>query len=213
MRKLPNFRYEEALWKKGYIVIGVDEVGRGALAGPLYVGAVCFDFYKDRYRIEKLGINDSKKLSPKKREKLSDVIKSVALTYATASVSHSIVNKKGIVAATKIAQRKVIKNIRAKLNGRKVFVLIDAFYLNYLKGIGLKKQKAIIKGDEKSISIAAASIIAKVERDHNMIKLHHKYPIYFWKNNKGYGTIRHIAAIKKYGKSKLHRDLFLRKIL
>ena len=96
---------------------------------------------------------------------------------------------------------------------KKTYALVDGFAVKYLGRIGLNNQKVIIKGDQKSISIAAASIIAKVQRDQNMVKLDQKYPIYFWKRNKGYGTSQHINAIIKYGKSSLHRDLFLRKIL
>ena len=163
-------------------------------------------------KILKLGINDSKKLSPVKRKMLSRIIKDMSLSYATGYVSNKVINKIGIVKATEKAMRQAIHKLKAKLNKKKVYVLIDAYNIKYLKGIGLKNQKAIIKGDEKSISIAAASIIAKVERDQKMIKLDQKYPIYFWKNNKGYGTKKHISALKKSGKSNLHRDLFLRNI-
>ena len=249
MKDLPNFTFEKKFWKKGYYVMGVDEVGRGALAGPLYVGAVCFpgifsDSVKSfppasarlaaniarsvRYRetlpalppekIQNLGINDSKKLSPAKREKLARIIKNTCFAYATAFVSNKVVDKVGITKATQIAMRKAIKSLIDNcylLNRKKIFISIDAYYVKYLRGIPLKSQKAIIHGDEKSISIAAASIIAKVERDQNMIKLDHKYPIfrkYRWEKNKGYGTKKHIEAIKKFGKSKFHRGLFLRKI-
>ncbi|MBI4225567.1 ribonuclease HII [Candidatus Roizmanbacteria bacterium] len=237
MQKLPDFSLEKKLWSKGYIVIGVDEVGRGALAGPLYVGAVCFrhtilkrsyqdGIYPDKlsFNIENIGINDSKKLTARKREELATFIKKVTLAYSVSSVNVRTLNRLGIVKATEKAIRNVIFRVtnsighttmhRSADNGiGKAYILLDAFYVKYIKGVGLKNQKAIIQGDEKSISIAAASIIAKIERDHNMIKLHHKYPIYFWKNNKGYGTKEHIEAIKKFGKSKLHRDMFLRKIL
>ena len=220
---LPDFRYEKSFWKRGYYVIGVDEVGRGALAGPLTVGAVCFNniFLNSVNEIEKLGINDSKKLSAAKREILAKIIKSSALGHATVSINPAIINRVGIVKATQMAIRGSIKKLINKLANSVInrqrnsnyFLLLDAFYVKYIKNIGLKNQLAIVKGDQKSISIAAASIIAKVERDHTMIKLGHKYPIYFWKNNKGYGTKKHIEAIKKFGKSKFHRDLFLRKII
>ena len=219
---LPDFRYEKSFWKRGYYVIGVDEVGRGALAGPLTVGAVCFNniFLNSVNEIEKLGINDSKKLSAAKREILAKIIKSSALGHATVSINPAIINRVGIVKATQMAIRGSIKKLINKLANSVInrqrnsnyFLLLDAFYVKYIKNIGLKNQLAIVKGDQKSISIAAASIIAKVERDHTMIKLDHKYPIYLWKRNKGYGTKKHINAIKKFGKSTLHRDLFLRKI-
>ena len=277
-KKFPTFRFEKPLWKKGYYVIGVDEVGRGALAGPLTVGAVCFYFDKALQpasrinntsknsatqflshesltspsagplesekiafasflaktllppeKIKKLGINDSKKLTAKRREELAKIIKKISLGYSTSSVQPGVISRLGIVKATEKAIRKAVTQVIKKLSNLEIknklyfnclitqlpnyYLLIDAFYVKYLRGIGLKKQKAIIKGDEKSISIAAAAIIAKVERDHTMIKLGHKYPIYFWEKNKGYGTRRHIEAIKKFGKSKLHRDLYLRKLL
>lgn len=219
---LPTFEYEESLWKKDYLVIGVDEVGRGSLAGSVYAGAVCFNIGKiRRLEIKRLGINDSKKLEASERIRLAKLIKKLSLAHSIGCSDVSLVNKLGIVKATGIAIRKavaeVIKNIFTtyvrSYKSRNFYLLLDAFNVKHVKGIGLKNQLAIIKGDEKSISIAAASIIAKVERDHIMSKLHHDYPIYLWNQNKGYGTRRHIEAIKKYGKCRLHRELFLRKIL
>ncbi len=216
-KKLPTFEFEKIYWQKGYAVIGVDEVGRGALAGPVHVGAVCFNG-KDEDRgtfheqVIKLGIDDSKKLSSMERERLSPLIKRHSYTYATSYLDAKSTNRLGIVKATEVAMRRAIEKVRMGLVPRRCFLLIDAFYLKYVKAIGLSNQLAIIKGDQKSISIAAASIIAKVERDQIMSKLHHQYPIYNWKGNKGYGTNQHIVALKKIGKSPLHRDLFLRKI-
>jgi ribonuclease HII len=268
---LPTFRFEKPFWKKGCLVVGIDEVGRGALAGPLIVGAVCFNpHYQARYNlsndlatqilsheslpaktqalesekfafassklksakqvssltdIEELRIDDSKKLSPKKRERLAKIIKKIAIT-ATASSPVSLINRLGIVGATQKAARGAIRAIIKRINltypqrplwigksGGKIFLLLDAFYVKHVKGVGLKNQKAIIHGDAKSISIAAASIIAKVYRDRLMRHLALKYPRYHWEKNKGYGTREHIKALKKYGKTKLHRDLFLRKII
>lgn len=217
MRKFPDFKYENELWKKDYYIIGVDEVGRGALAGPVYAGAVCFnnDLKSRLIYFEKLGIDDSKRLSPAKRKKLAGIIKQTAFAYSTAGVSNKVINRIGIVKATQMAMRRAIKALYVKcyeLGRKKIYILVDGFNIKYLKGIGLKNQKAIIKGDQKSISIAAASIVAKVERDQNMIKLHQQYPIYLWKKNKGYGTKKHREAIKKFGKLAFHRDLFIRKI-
>lgn len=218
---LPTFEYEESLWKKDYLVIGVDEVGRGSLAGPVYAGAVCFDSREIKnLEIKKLGINDSKKLEVSERIRLAKLIKKLSLAHSIGYSDVSLVNKLGIVKATRIAIRKtiteVIKNILTtcvrSYKSCSFYLLLDAFNVKHVKGIGLRNQLAIIKGDEKCISIAAASIIAKVERDQIMSKLHQLYPIYLWNQNKGYGTRRHIEAIKKYGKCELHRELFLQNI-
>lgn len=238
-KKLPDFHFEKSLWRKGYIVIGVDEVGRGALAGPLYVGAVCFykddstkispqvnsfkesdssdihfrrNFVSSSVIVEHLGIDDSKKLSAKNRERLAKIIKKQALAYSISCVSSSIINRFGIVEATKKAIRKAVKSIVSRINNTKIFLLVDAFYVKHIRSIGLRNQLAIVHGDEKSISIAAASIVAKVARDDYMINLSKRYKLYRWQHNKGYGTKKHIEAIKKYGKLKFHRELFLRKI-
>src|SRR3989344_3100744 len=221
-RILPTFEYEERLWRDDYLVIGVDEVGRGSLAGPVYAGAVCFDSRKIKnLEIEKFGINDSKKLKANERKRLAKIIKKTALTYSIGFSDVSVVNKLGIVKATKIAIRKAVAEVIKKISATYVrsyiscnlYLLLDAFNVTHVKSIGLKNQLVIIKGDEKSISIAAASIVAKVERDQIMSELHHKYPIYLWNRNKGYGTRAHIEALKKFGRCKLHRDLFLRKII
>ena len=228
-RILPTFEYEERLWRDDYLVIGVDEVGRGSLAGPVYAGAVCFDSKEinlpagkaGKLEIEKFGINDSKKLKANERKRLAKIIKKTALTYSIGFSDVSVVNKLGIVKATKIAIRKAVAEVIKKISATYVrsyiscnlYLLLDAFNVTHVKSIGLKNQLVIIKGDEKSISIAAASIVAKVERDQIMSELHHKYPIYLWNRNKGYGTRAHIEALKKFGRCKLHRDLFLRKII
>ena len=214
MNKLPHFKNELAKWKKGYCVTGVDEVGRGALAGPLVVGAICFRPLrkKDIKYWRGIGINDSKKLKPLQRIKLSKLIKE-KLFHSIGSVSVAKINKQGITRSTQEAMRKAIQGVIKQLKGERIFVLSDAFYIRYLKGIGLKNQKAIVHGDEISIAIAAASVVAKVERDRMMKRLSRKHPNYFWGRNKGYGTQKHQKAIKKYGTTKLHRLLFLRKIL
>lgn len=210
-KTVPSFHVELTLWKRGYDVIGVDEVGRGAFAGPLYVGAVCFTPRLAKF-IESLGINDSKKLTAKQREYLSVLIRKHACAYSTAYVTNNVVDSLGLVRATEKAMRRAVHLVCQQLKNPKKFVLVDAFYIKYLRSIGLRNQSAIIKGDEKVISISAASIVAKVERDHIMHKLDQQYPIYNWKSNKGYGTIEHRSAIKKYGKSRHHRTSFLRKL-
>ncbi len=205
----PNFYEEKILWKKNYrYIIGADEVGRGAFAGPVVVGAVVFnksiikkDFTKE--------INDSKLLPPRKRVKLAALIKKEALSWSVGTVNVGTINKLGIAKSTRKAFRIAFKKIRKDLhNSRQLFLLIDGFYVRYTRGIDLKKQKAIIKGDRKSISVASASIIAKVFRDSLMKKIDKKLPQYLFAKNKGYGTKEHQALIKKYGLSKIHRQSF-----
>ena len=212
--KKPNFKEEKKIWEKGCeFVIGVDEVGRGSFAGPVVAGAVVFkkgSNFKDGCLSE---INDSKLLNPRKREALSKEIKREASLYAVSIIGVSKINKVGIGKATKIAIRKVIKTILWRImesgNGKpSIFVLADGFHIKYIRGIGLINQKAIIKGDRKSISIAAASIIAKVYRDRLMRKLNRKYPGYGFARNKGYGTKFHRDALAKQGLSRVHRTSF-----
>ncbi len=206
---LPDFTQERKLWEKGFkYVIGVDEVGRGAFAGPVSTAAVVFKIETEN--IIRLGINDSKLLKPIKRTFLSKHIKNHCLAYSITNVGLSTINKKGIVHATNISFRKSIKNVLSRLDvsEEKVFLLADGFNIKHIKGIGLKNQKAIIKGDRISISIAAASVIAKVHRDNLMKKLAKEYPEYGFEKHKGYGTLEHRNAIKKYGLSEIHRKSF-----
>ena len=212
--KKPSFKEEIKIWKKGCeFVIGVDEVGRGSFAGPVVAGAVVFEKrsnFKDGMLSE---VNDSKLLNPRKREQLAKEIKEEAILYAVSVVGVSKINKLGIGRTTKIAIRKVIKTILLRIIESSnykpsIFVLADGFHIKYIRGIGLINQKAIIKGDRKSISIAAASIIAKVYRDKLMRKLNRKYPGYGFAKNKGYGTKLHQAAIKNYGLTEIHRTSF-----
>ncbi|MBI2074728.1 MAG: ribonuclease HII [Candidatus Levybacteria bacterium] len=209
MSQKPSFTEEQEFWNKGYeLVIGMDEVGRGAFAGPVLVGAVIFskDSYTSRSILDE--VKDSKQLSSKSRQKLNTLIKRLVLFSTTAEISVSIINRLGIGKATQMAFRKAIKTILERFPNKRKFVLVDGFHIKYFKGIGLKNQKGIIRGDQKSFSIAAASIIAKVERDNIMEQLHKKYPQYGFAKHKGYGTKQHQMAIKKYGLSMLHRMSF-----
>lgn len=194
----PTLAFETELWKEGYAYIcGLDEVGRGSFAGPVVVGAVIFP--QDVKLPE--GIADSKLLKPRQREKLELSIKNKAICWSVAQISVSVINKVGIGKATQMAFRKAIKALEKNPD----FVLIDAFYVNHFNR---KKQKPIKNGDKICASISAASIIAKVERDKLMKKLHRKYPEYSFAKHKGYGTKAHQEAIKKYGLSRLHRKSF-----
>ncbi len=197
MNKKPSFKYEKLLRKKGYkFIAGLDEVGRGAFAGPLVAAAVILP---EKFRIN--GIKDSKLLTSNKREELSSYILKNSVAYAISEVNLIYINKYGIGKATELAFLNCLKNLENKFD----FVLVD--------GYGIKKynknlQKGIIHGDNISVSIAAASIIAKVYRDNLMIKLHEKYPNYNFLKNKGYGTKFHRQALKRYGISKIHRTSF-----
>lgn len=209
--KMPSFKEELSLWENEVeYVIGIDEVGRGCFAGPVTAGAVIFK----KNTLFKNGIlskiNDSKLLNPKIRSILSKEIKREALFYSVSTVGVSIINKVGIGKATQMAMRKSVKTILERItnNESRSFVLADGFHIKYIKGVRLKNQKGIIKGDRKSISIAAASIIAKVHRDRLMRRLNKKYPQYGLYRNKGYGTKFHQTAIKNHGLSNIHRTSF-----
>ena len=207
MRTYPNFRFERRLWARGYkFVAGVDEVGRGSFAGPVVAAAVAFAPTSNEIP-KGIIINDSKKLAPKTRERASFWIKRKALCYGIGRASVSQINRVGIKKASEIAFRKAIINCKFSIN----YLLIDAFYIPYVKGLRRKNQKAIIKGDTKSVSIAAASIIAKVYRDKLMTDLSkkEKFKKYKWIKNKGYGTKEHRAAIKKHGLTRQHRKTFV----
>ena len=182
------YRYEEELYKQGVNYIGgVDEVGRGPLIGP--VVTACVVLPKD-FVLE--GLNDSKKLSESKREIFSEYIKEHALAWAIGKVDAAEIDKVNIYEATKIAMKLAINKVSEQISIE--HVLIDAMPLE----LDIPST-SIIKGDSKSISIAAASVIAKVERDHMMYELDKKYPQYGYKTHKGYPTKKHIEAIEKYG--------------
>ena len=175
-------------------IAGIDEVGRGPLVGPVVTAAVILpkDFYDER-------INDSKKLTEKKRELLYDVIMENALSVGIGISSPEVIDEINILNATKKAMIEAINNLSIKPE----HLLIDAVKLD----IDIP-QTSIIKGDAKSESIAAASIIAKVTRDRMMVELDKKYPMYDFKHNKGYGTKKHIEALYQYGPIEEHRKSF-----
>ena len=184
--------FENELYESGIkYIAGIDEVGRGPLVGPVVTAAVILprDFYDER-------INDSKKLTEKKRELLYDVIMENAISVGIGISSEDVIDDINILEATKKAMIEAINNLSVKPD----HLLIDAVKLN----VDIP-QTSIIKGDAKSESIAAASIIAKVTRDRMMIELDKEHPEYDFKHNKGYGTKKHIEAIEKYGILKEHR--------
>lgn len=202
----PSFEEETALWNRGVeFVIGMDEVGRGAFAGPIVAAGVVFSSNQNVNIL--CDVNDSKLLSPTARRQCAKIIKKTALLWTIESVDVSFINKFGIGKANVSVFRKVVKNLLLYIKKDSYAILIDGFHQKYLPG-GIKKQKAIIKGDQKSISIAAASIIAKVYRDDHMRVLGKKYKGYHFSTHKGYGTKKHQEMIRRYGLCKEHRRSF-----
>lgn len=202
LNRLKNMlEIEDKLYSEGYnFVCGVDEAGRGPLCGPVVAAAVILP--KDEY-IE--GVNDSKKLTEKKREKLYDdiMMKAVAASIGISDVD--VIEKVNILNATKLAMKQAIEKLSIKPD----YVLIDG---NQMIDINIKSE-TVVSGDAKSLSIAAASIIAKVTRDRMLIEFDKKYPEYGFAKHKGYGTKSHIEAIQKYGLTDIHRPSFCKKFV
>ena len=196
------YAYEREYHARGYSVIaGIDEAGRGPLAGPVVAGCCILD---PNEKI--LGLDDSKKLSEKKREELFIEIKEKALAWTVCEISAEVIDEINILEATKKAMRTCVEDISKKL--RPDLLLIDAVNLS---GTGVDVVP-IIKGDANSDSIAAASILAKVTRDHIMVEFDNTYPGYGFAKHKGYGTKDHYAAIRELGMTPIHRRSFLKVI-
>lgn len=198
---------EKALYDKGItFVAGVDEVGRGPLAGPVVAAAVVLP--KD---FDVLGINDSKKVTEKKREELFPIIKEKAVAYGIGIADEKIIDEINILEATKLAMKIAIeelnKSLEEKFQHGIEHILIDALTLEDID----IPQTGIVKGDAKSVSIASASILAKVTRDHMMIEYGEKYPGYAFESNKGYGTKAHYEGLENKGVCPIHRMSFLKK--
>lgn len=201
-------RPEIELMDKGYsLIAGVDEVGRGPLAGPVVAAACIFD--RD---VDIVGIDDSKKLSEKKREQFFDEIKDKALAYGIGEASCEVIDEINILEATKLAMERAIdeadKMLESKGRDRIQIVIFDAVKINDLK----KEQMSVIKGDQTYFSVAAASILAKVTRDNLMKEYDKVYPEYGFASNKGYGTKAHYEGIKKAGITEIHRKSFLKNL-
>ncbi|GBO55065.1 ribonuclease HII [Pseudanabaena sp. lw0831] len=190
-----------------YPVAGVDEVGRGCLFGEVVAAAVILPMDKFAY-LEDLGVTDSKKLSPQRREKLDRIIREVAIACEIGKATVNEIDEMNILAASLLAMERAI----AKLNPQPKHCLIDGNQLLRFKLIAPIPQTTVIKGDFLSISIAAASIVAKVWRDRRMVELAEIYTGYDLATNKGYGTIKHRDAIFKLGYTDLHRQTFKVKI-
>jgi len=188
--------YENELISKGYkYICGIDEVGRGPLAGPVTCTAIIMNL-KDLID----GVNDSKQVSKKKREELYDIIKSKAISVSTVSYDQTKIDEMNILNATKACMRDAILSLNVKPD----IVLVDALKLDIPY-----ETMGIIKGDAKSYSIAAASIIAKVTRDRYMYEMSLVYPEYDFDHNMGYGTAKHIEALKTLGPTPIHRKSFI----
>lgn len=201
-------RPEIELMDKGYsLIAGVDEVGRGPLAGPVVAATCIFD--RD---VDIVGIDDSKKLSEKKREQFFDEIKDKALAYGIGEASCEVIDEINILEATKLAMKRAIdeadKMLESKGRDRIQIVIFDAVKINDLK----KEQMSVIKGDQTYFSVAAASILAKVTRDNLMKEYDKVYPEYGFASNKGYGTKAHYEGIKKAGITEIHRKSFLKNL-
>lgn len=193
--------FENNLKTKGYkYIAGVDEAGRGPLAGPVYAAAVILP---DNCDIK--GINDSKKLSEKKREKLYDEIIEKAVAWSVSAVDEKVIDEINILNATHLAMNNAVNSLQVKPD----YVIIDG---NSIKNMELPHE-TVVKGDAKCISIAAASILAKVSRDRYITQLSEKYPEYGFEKHKGYGTKAHYAALEEYGITPIHRKTFLKKLL
>ncbi len=195
---MPDYSLEAELHAKGYsLVCGVDEAGRGPLCGPVFAAACILP---EGLYIE--GLNDSKKLTEKKREKLFDIIKSEAVAYCIASAGVEEINELNILEADLLAMRRAIDGLSVKAG----FALIDG---NIARDFQIPAA-AIVKGDATSMSIAAASVLAKVARDRICLELDRDYPEYGIAKHKGYGTKDHMDALRKYGPSPIHRTKFVR---
>lgn len=194
---IPSFKIEQELYKKGVkLICGIDEVGRGAWAGPLVVGAVILRTDKKIYKVR-----DSKTLTLKNREKLLPIILENIWDYAVGEVSNKEIDKFGLSRAIKLAGKRCLENLKLIPE----IVLLDGKW-NYLSEE--IEVKTIVGGDKKSSSIAAASIVAKVTRDRLLVMQHKKYPHYNFHKNKGYGTKEHQETIRKHGLSKIHRKSY-----
>lgn len=196
-----DFEYELSAKSRGFnAVCGVDEAGRGPLAGPVFTAAVILP---DGCEID--GLNDSKKLSEKKREALFDVIKEKAISWSVASVDEKIIDEINILQATYLAMKNAVEGLDVPAD----YALIDG---NRMPPLSINGE-TVVKGDAKSMSIAAASILAKVSRDRFMLELDAKYPQYQFAKHKGYGTKLHYEMLTEHGISDCHRMTFLKSFI
>jgi len=197
-KSVPHLQKEIALLKQGYYYIaGLDEAGRGAWAGPVVAAAVILPLNESHLLEPLAGLRDSKKLSPAKREQFFETITQHAVAVATGTGSPQLVDEVNVVQATRHAMRQAL----ARLAVRPDYLLLDHLRLPTVE----LPQDAFSKADNISLTVAAASVVAKVTRDRLMVAHHHSYPAYAFDRHKGYGTHTHRTALAKYGPSPLHR--------
>ncbi|MGI6766094.1 MAG: ribonuclease HII [Lentihominibacter sp.] len=205
--RLAEMKIPEAeLHKAGYrYIAGVDEAGRGPLAGPVVAAAVVLP---ENFDVP--GVDDSKKLPEKRREKLYDIILENVVAYGIGMADHETIDEINILKATKLAMKRAVEACEEMLGERAKLdlVLLDAVTIEEMH----IPQKAVVKGDSKVLSIAAASIVAKVTRDRMMAEYAKEYPRYAFESNKGYGTAAHYAGIREHGMCPIHRRTFLKEI-
>ena len=196
-KTFPTYEYEDKLRSEGYVYIaGTDEAGRGPLAGPVFAAAVILP-----PGLDIPGLNDSKKITDKKRRELFSVIEEKAVSFAIASADEREIDEINILNASQLAMRRSVSMLFPKAE----YVLIDG---NVSRGFDIPTM-TLIKGDSKSMSIAAASILAKVARDDYMLQVHEEYPVYGFDKHKGYPTKAHMDAVREYGPCPYHRVSFL----
>ncbi len=196
-----DYLFEQNALNAGYKVIcGIDEAGRGPLAGPVHAAAVILPM-----GLEIEGLNDSKKLSEKKREQLFDVICEKAIDYSIGIATEKEIDEINILNATFLAMHRAVEGLRIKPD----YALIDG---NQYPKIPFVAEETVVKGDAKSMSVAAASILAKVSRDRFMLEKAKEYPQYQFEKHKGYGTKLHYEMLAEYGPSPIHRMSFLKKL-
>ena len=195
---MPSFEFEDDKYEKGFTAVcGCDEAGRGPLCGPVVAAAVILP-----RGLVIQGLNDSKKLTEKKREALFDIIREKAIAYGIAEASPEEIDEINILNASQLAMRRAVEALNVKAD----FALIDG---NCSRGFNIPTE-TIVKGDSRSYSIAAASILAKVTRDRQCIELDREYPMYDIAKHKGYPTKDHMELVRKYGPSPIHRKTFLK---
>jgi ribonuclease HII len=206
----PSLREEKKLWRKGIKrVVGLDEAGRGPLAGPVVAAAVSIIANCKLEILKFKDLKDSKKLAPKKREDFYKIItKNPQIEWGIGIVSEKVIDKINIKNAAELAMEKALKNLERKMKKKADFLIIDGNHINS-KNLKARSYKLIVKADEKVFSCALASILAKVTRDRIMERYSKKYPEYGFEIHKGYPTKFHLKMLKKYGPCKIHRKSFL----
>ena len=197
----PTLDFEKTQWQQGCRnIAGLDEAGRGALAGPLYAAAVVLPFEDPDLEKELLGVRDSKQMTPFEREQMAPVIKAVALDFAIAWVESTEIDSLGMAKAGRLVFQRAINGLKQPPS----YLLIDYFKLPEVK----IPQTSLVKGDQRSLSIACASVLAKQARDQTMLEVSVDYPGYYFAQNKGYGSPEHLMAIDELGLCPLHRHSF-----